>query len=229
MRILIVEDEPELADVLRQGLQEEHYVVDVALDGEEGLFQAQIRDHDLIVLDIMLPKLDGIAILQKLRAEGQSVPVLMLTARDGMCDKVKGLDSGADDYLTKPFGFSELLARIRALLRRGKGGPHRLLQVGDLSVDLHEHRATRGGKNIELTAKEYEVLEYLVRHAGRIVSRTELSEHVWAGDFDSFSNVIDVFLYRLRKKIDLKEFPKLIHTVRGSGYILKPTKPDGLS
>jgi len=229
MRILIVEDEPELADVLRQGLQEEHYVVDVALDGEEGLFQAQIRDHDLIVLDIMLPKLDGMAILQKLRAEGQSVPVLMLTARDEMCDKVKGLDSGADDYLTKPFGFSELLARIRALLRRGKEGPHRLLQVGDLSVDLHEHRATRGGKEIELTAKEYEVLEYLVRHAGRIVSRTELSEHVWAGDFDSFSNVIDVFLYRLRKKIDLKEFPKLIHTVRGSGYILKPTKPDGPS
>jgi len=226
MRILVVEDEPELAKVLRQGLQEENYAVDVALDGEEGLFKAQVYDYDLIVLDIMLPKLDGFGVLQTLRDEGKTIPVLMLTAKDEMSDKVKGLDAGADDYLTKPFGFSELLARIRALIRRAKDAPLRLIQVGDLALDLYEHRVKRGNKTIQLTAKEYEVLEHLARNAGRIVSRTELSEHVWAGDFDRYSNVIDVFLYRLRQKIDLNPLPKLIHTIRGSGYILKSPEAD---
>lgn len=220
----MVEDEPELAEVVRQGLSEAYYIVDVALDGEEGLFQAQVRNYDLLVLDIMLPKLDGLSVLRQLRADGQDVPVLLLTAKDDMPDKVKGLDNGADDYLTKPFGFSELLARIRALLRRGKDVPLRLLHVDDLTIDLFEHRVTRKDQMISLTGKEYEVLEYLARHAGRVVSRTELSEQVWAGDFDVFSNVIDVFLYRLRQKIDPKPLPKLLHTIRGVGYLLKASE-----
>lgn len=217
----MVEDVPELAGMLRQGLEEAHYAVDVALDGEDGLHCAQVHSYDLIVLDIMLPKLDGLSVLRELRKQSNQPPVLLLTAQDEMSDKVEGLDSGADDYLTKPFGFSELLARIRALLRRGKDTPLQFLNVSDLTVDLYEHRATRNGQDIGLTAKEYDVLEYLARNAGRVVSRTELSEHVWAGDFDSFSNVIDVFLYRLRQKVDPKPLPKLLHTVRGAGYILK--------
>lgn len=221
MRVLVVEDEPELAEVLKQGLKEEHYAVDVAADGEHGLFQAQTYPYDLIILDILLPRLDGLSLLKALRAGGNAVPILLLTAKDELSDKVQGLDLGADDYLTKPFGFSELLARVRALLRRGKGPPLRVLHVGDLTVDLFAHRVTRNGQEIELTAKEYEVLAYLARHADRVVTRTELSEHVWAGDFDSFSNVIDVFVYRLRQKVDQGRASKLLHTVRGAGYILK--------
>lgn len=221
MRILVVEDQPDLAALLKQGFEEERYAVDVALDGEEGLFLAQVRSYDLIILDILLPKLDGLSLLKHLRVEGLKTPVLMLTAKDDMSDKVKGLDGGADDYLTKPFGFAELLARIRALLRRGKDVPIRLLKVDDLCIDLFTHQVQRSGKPIDLTAKEYEVLEYLARNANRIVTRTELSEHVWAGDFESFSNVIDVFLYRLRQKID-QGFPhKMLYTVRGAGYVLK--------
>ena len=226
MRVLVVEDEPELAEVLRQGLQEAHYAVDVAPDGEEGLFQAQTHTYDLIILDILLPKLDGLRVLRELRAGACLTPILLLTAKDEMSDKVQGLDLGADDYLTKPFGFAELLARIRALLRRGKDVPLRLLQVGDLTVDLFTHRVARGAESITLTAKEYEVLEYLARNADRVVTRTELSEHVWAGDFDSFSNIIDVFLYRLRQKVDQGHALKLLHTMRGAGYMLKSPEPE---
>lgn len=227
MRILVVEDEPELAEVLKQGLKEERYAVDVAADGEDGLFQAQTHAFDLIILDILLPKLDGLRVLRHLRAGGSSTPVLLLTAKDELSDKVQGLDLGADDYLTKPFGFSELLARIRALLRRGRDVPLRLLHVGDLTVDLFEHFVTRNGQELQLTAREYEVLEYLARNADRVVTRTELSEHVWAGDFDSFSNVIDVFLYRLRQKVDQGHAHKLLHTVRGAGYVLKSPRQAG--
>ena len=227
MRILVVEDEPELAEVLKQGLREERYAVDVAADGEEGLFQAQAHAFDLIILDILLPKLDGLRVLRHLRAGGSSTPVLLLTAKDELSDKVQGLDLGADDYLTKPFSFSELLARIRALLRRGRDVPLRLLHVGDLTVDLFEHLVTRNGQELQLTAREYEVLEYLARNADRVVTRTELSEHVWAGDFDSFSNVIDVFLYRLRQKVDQGHAHKLLHTARGAGYVLKSPRQAG--
>lgn len=221
MRILVVEDERDLAEVLRQGLTEERYAVDVAFDGEEGLFQAQLYDYDLIVLDVLLPGLNGFRLLHELRAGGCVTPVLLLTAKDASADKVRGLDGGADDYLTKPFRFDELLARIRALLRRGRQAAQRVLQVDDLLIDLHARHVTRSGYPISLTAKEYEILEYLACQAGRVVTRTELSEHVWAGDFDSDSNVIDVFLYRLRRKIDPKPLPKLLHTVRGVGYVLK--------
>ena len=230
MRILIVEDEPELAGFIRQGLQEEHYAVDVAYDGEEGLFLTQLNEYDLVILDILLPKKDGLTMLGELRRAKRLTPVLLLTAKDSLEDKVRGLDYGADDYLTKPFAFAELLARLRALLRRGAQPEPRLLQVANLSLDLITHRVRRGGRGINLTGKEYEVLEYFMRHPHRVITRTELSEHVWAGDFDSFSNLIDVFIYRLRQKIDKGASVKLLHTIRGVGYVLQdeyPPIPEG--
>jgi heavy metal response regulator len=221
VRILVVEDEEKVASFIRKGLEEEHYAVDVALDGEEGLSMAQLNPYDLLVLDLMLPLLDGYRLLQRLRSEGVGTPVLILTARDGVGDKVRGLDLGADDYLTKPFAFAELLARVRALLRRGKPQRSPVLKVADLTIDPASRRVTRGGTPIELTAKEYALLEYLMRHAGQVLTRTMISEHVWDQTFDSYTNVIDVYVNYLRKKVDQGFEPKLIHTIRGVGYSLR--------
>lgn len=221
MRVLVVEDEEKVASFIRKGLEEEHHAVDMALDGEEGLGMAQINPYDVILLDLMLPKLDGYRVLQRLRSEGIETPVLVLTARDGVGDKVRGLDLGADDYLTKPFAFEELLARVRALLRRGKPQRSPVLKVADLSLDPASRRVTRAGTPIELTAKEFALLEYLMRHPGQVLTRTMISEHVWDQSFDSYTNVIDVYVNYLRKKIDQGFEPKLIQTVRGVGYVLR--------
>lgn len=221
MRILIVEDEKKIADFVKRGLKEEGYAVDAAYDGENGLFLAKTNNYDLILLDLMLPKLDGITICKKLREAKIASPIIMLTAKDAVREKVIGLDAGADDYLTKPFAFEELLARIRAILRKKGVKEATKLEAGDLSLDLHTHKVTRSGKEIELTAKEYALLEYLMRNSGAIVTRTMISEHVWDIDFDTFTNVIDVYINYLRNKIDTGHSKKLIQTVRGRGYILK--------
>jgi heavy metal response regulator len=221
MRILLVEDEKKVADFIKRGLKEEGYSVDVAFDGEEGDFQASNNEYDAIILDLMLPKIDGISLCKKLRADKINAPVLILTARDSVKDKVTGLDSGANDYLTKPFSFDELLARIRALLRKNESAVPARLQIGDLILDLLTHKVSRAGKEIILTNKEYALLEYLMRNPGSIVSRTMISEHVWDIDFDTFTNVIDVYVNYLRNKIDKGAKKKLIHTIRGRGYTIK--------
>ncbi|MDD5347997.1 MAG: response regulator transcription factor [Candidatus Omnitrophica bacterium] len=221
MRILLVEDEERIASFVARGLKESRYVVDVAADGEKGLFMAEINPYDLVILDIMLPKQDGISVCRELRAKKIDVPILMLSAKDSTDDKVRGLNFGADDYLAKPFAFKELLARVQALLRRKapeKGG---VLKVGDLELNQLTRKVSRAGKEIELTGKEYALLEYLMLNAGTVITRTMISEHVWHEDFDSFTNVIDVYMNYLRNKI-CKGFKKtLIQTVRGSGYIIK--------
>ena len=221
MRILIVEDEEKIAAFINRGLKEEGYSVDTAADGEQGHFLASTQDYDLIVLDLMLPGMDGIDLCRKLRTEGNETKILILTARDKVKDKVLGLDSGADDYLTKPFAFEELLARIRALLRKKKKGPATTLQVADLVMDLLTHKVSRGGRDIELTAKEFSLLEYLMQNAGIVVTRTMIAEHVWDVNFNTFTNVIDVYFSYLRNKIDKGSAVKLIRTVRGRGYLLK--------
>lgn len=221
MRILVVEDEKKIADFIKRGLREEGYAVDTAGDGENGLFMARTNEYDLILLDLMLPKLDGISLCRKLKGSKVLAPVIMLTAKDTVKDKVLGLDSGADDYLTKPFAFEELLARIRAILRKRDSQVMTTIKVSDLELDLITHKVKRGDKDIELTAKEYSLLEYMMRNAGVIVTRTMISEHVWDIDFDTFTNVIDVYINYLRNKIDSGFRKKLIHTVRGRGYILK--------
>lgn len=221
MRILVVEDEKKITDFIRRGLKEEGYAVDVAYDGENGLFLAKTNSYDLILLDLMLPKIDGISLCRKLKEEKIPSFIIMLTAKDTIKDKVAGLDSGADDYLTKPFAFEELLARIRAILRKKDSQVATKLQVDDLVLDLTSHKVMRSGKEITLTAKEYSLLEYLMRNKGVIVTRTMISEHVWDIDFDTFTNVIDVYINYLRNKIDAESKKKLIHTVRGRGYILK--------
>jgi len=221
MRILVIEDEIKIAAFLKRGLKEEGYAVDQATDGEQGYFLASTQEYDLIILDLMLPGMDGISLCRKLRSEGNEVKILILSARDKVKEKVMGLDAGADDYLTKLFSFEELLARVRALLRKKKGGSSTRLQVADLSMDLLTHKVMRAGREIELTAKEFSLLEYLMLNAGTVVTRTMIAEHVWDVNFDTFTNVIDVFLSYLRNKID-REFPKkLIQTVRGRGYMLK--------
>lgn len=221
MRILVVEDEKKVASFIRKGLQAEGYAVDVAYDGVEGEFLAENNDYDVIVLDIMLPRKNGLEILKGLRDKGIKIPVLLLTARDSIDDRVKGLDSGADDYLTKPFAYEEFLARLRALLRRGKGDAVVELKYADLSLNPLTRKAIRQDTEIELTAKEYALLEYFLRNPERVLTRTMIAEHVWDYNFDSFSNIIDVYVNHLRNKID-KGFSKpLIHTVRGVGYILK--------
>jgi len=220
MRILIIEDEKKIADFIKRGLKEEGYAVDVAYDGEEGHFLATTNEYDLIILDLMLPKLDGISLCRKLRDEKVTMPIIMLTAKDTVRDKIIGLDSGADDYLTKPFAFEEFLARVRALLRKGKPQQSKL-KVADLELDLLSHKVIRAGKVIELTTKEYTLLEYLMRNCGTIVTRAMLSEHVWDVNFDTFTNVIDVYINYLRNKIDQGFKKKLIQTIRGRGYILK--------
>jgi heavy metal response regulator len=221
MRILIVEDEGKIAAFLKRGLKEEGYAVDVAADGEQGYFLASTQDCDLIILDLMLPGLDGLNLCRKLRAEGNEARILVLTARDKVRDKVQGLNAGADDYLTKPFAFEELLARVRALLRKRDAGSPTKLQVADLTMDLLTHKVLRAGREIELTAREFALLEYLIRNVGTVVTRTMIAEHVWDVNFDTFTNVIDVYMSYLRNKID-RAFPdKLIRTVRGRGYVIK--------
>ena len=221
MRILLVEDERDLADIVKKGLEEESYSVDVCYDGEEGLFMASEVSYDVIILDILLPKVDGISILETIREKGISTPVLLLTAKDTLEDKIKGLDIGADDYLTKPFDFEELLARIRALLRRKIPEKKAILKAHDLVLDTASREVTRGGEEVVLTSKEYALLEYFVYNKNTVLSRTEITEHIYDDSFDLDSNVIDVFINSLRNKID-KDYPvKLIHTVRGAGYILK--------
>ena len=227
MRILIVEDEPKTAAYVRKGLTEHAYVVDVASNGIEGLHLAVSGHYDLILLDVMLPGADGWAVLQGLRRERQT-PVLFLSARDEVADRVKGLELGADDYLVKPFAFSELLARIRTLLRRGSTQTEQRIHLADLDVDLVRRRVSRGGERIDLTAKEYALLDYFVRHIGEVVSRTLIAEHVWDMNFDSDTNVVDVAVRRLRAKIDDPFAAKLIHTIRGVGYVLD-SRPESLS
>lgn len=221
MRILIVEDEKKIAGFIKRGLKEENYAVDAAFDGPEGLRLAEENPYDLAILDVMLPGMDGVTLTSRLRAKGFAAPIMMLTAKDLVGDKVKGLDAGANDYLTKPFAFEELLARIRALLRDRPAAPSTTLKAGDLELDLLTHKARRAGRELELSAKEFALLEYLVRNQGAIVTRTMISEHVWDINFDTATNVIDVYINYLRRKIDHGRTHKLIHTVRGSGYTLK--------
>jgi len=220
MRILVVEDEKKVAGFLAQGLEAEHYAVEIARDGEEALGRVASSEFDLVILDIMLPKRDGLAVLREIRARGLDVPVLLLTARDAVSDKVSGLDLGADDYLTKPFAFVELLARVRALLRRGAPATPEL-HLADLSLNPATRQVTRAGRRIDLTAKEYALLEFFLRQPGRVLSRPLIAQHVWGVDFDTFTNVIDVYVNYLRRKIDADFESKLLHTVRGVGYVLK--------
>ena len=221
MRILLVEDEQKIVRFIRRGLKEEGYAVDVSTDGNDGYFLAGSETYDLIILDWMLPGMDGLSVCRKLRKEGCVVPILMLTAKDTVADKVKGLDAGANDYLCKPFAFEELLARVRVLLRPQAASIPTLFKAGDLKLDLLTHQVTRGGRLIELTSKEFSLLEFMLRHKGQVVTRTMLSEHVWDIHFDSMTNVIDVYVNYLRNKID-KGFPSpLIQTVRGRGYLIK--------
>lgn len=221
MKILVVEDEKKVAKFIQQGLQEEHYDADVVSDGENALKRIFAQNYDLILLDILLPKKDGIAVLREMRAAGIHTPVLMLTAKSAIEDKVEGLDSGADDYLTKPFSFAELLARIRSIFRRGSAEKSAVLIVADLKLDMVAHRATRADKVIELTKREYALLEYFMKNANRVLTRTLISEHIWNYNFDTGTNVIDVYINHLRIKIDDGFEKKLLHTVRGVGYILK--------
>ena len=215
-----MEDEPDAARMLAKGLREESYAVDVARDGERALEQAFVNDYDLIILDVMLPGRDGFEVCRELRASGVAAPVLMLTARDAVEERITGLDSGADDYLTKPFVFDELLARVRALLRRGPALRPAVVRVADLAVDTRSRRVSRAGREVELTAKEYALIEYLTRRAGEVVSRADIAEHVWDGSYDPFSKVIEVFIQRLRRKVDEGQPVKLIRTRRGEGYVL---------
>jgi len=226
MRILLVEDEPNAARILAKGLREQTYAVDVAPDGEAAVYQASVNDYDLVILDVMLPIKDGFEVCRELRAEGLTIPILMLTARDAVQDRIAGLDTGADDYLTKPFDFHELLARLRALLRRGHELRPETVEIADLSINTRARRVRRGGRQIELTAKEYALLEYLARRAGEVVSRAEIAEHVWEENFDPFSNLIEVYVQRLRRKIDEGYELKLLRTRRGEGYILTSAKED---
>lgn len=221
MKILIVEDEQKTGDYLKQGLSEAGFTVDLARDGQDGLHLASTGDYDLIVLDVMLPGLNGWQVLQRIRQEGGSMPVLFLTARDQIEDRVKGLELGADDYLVKPFAFSELLARVRTLLRRGKSNEPQLLQIADLELDLLRRRVIRAGKRIDLTAKEFALLELLLRRQGEVLPRSLIASQVWDMNFDSDTNVIEVAMRRLRAKVDDNFEPRLIRTVRGMGYVLE--------
>ena len=221
MRILLVEDDRKVASFIRKGMEEEGYAVDVAADGESGLQMGLDRLHDLIILDVMLPEKPGFQVVRELRQAKVATPVLMLTSRDTIEDKVQGLDAGADDYLTKPFAFAELLARVRALLRRGSDARAPKLQVADLILDPATRSVTRGGQPITLTNREFALLEYLMRNTGRVLSRTMIADHVWDYNFDSGTNVIDVYVNYLRKKVDADRELKLLHTVRGAGYVLK--------
>jgi two-component system copper resistance phosphate regulon response regulator CusR len=220
MRILLVEDEKKVADIVERGLKAERYAVDVAHDGQAGWDMIDACDYDLIILDLMLPKLSGTEILERVRRKNSQVPILILTARDGMADKIKNFETGADDYLTKPFAFAELLLRVKALLRRGPAIRANVLRVADLEIDRLTQNVKRGGKKVELTVKEYSLLEYLASHPGRVFSRTMIIEHVWDQSFQGLTNIVDVYVRHLREKVD-DPFPtKLLRTVRGAGYSL---------
>lgn len=221
MRMLVVEDERKLATVLKRGLEEQGYAVDLAYDGEDGLALAESAPYDLVILDVMLPSLDGFQVCRRLRAARRMMPVLMLTARDAVDDRVTGLDSGADDYLVKPFAFRELLARARALLRRDGRSKETVLRAVDLEVDAATREVRRGGQPVELTTKEYAILEYFLRNPNRVLTRTQIAEHVWDYDFVSMSNVIDVYIGYLRRKLRDDHEPRLLRTIRGAGYQLK--------
>ncbi|MBI2587286.1 response regulator transcription factor [Candidatus Amesbacteria bacterium] len=218
MRILLVEDERRLSGVLKKGLEEDGFAVDAAFDGEEGLFLAQSEDYDLILLDVMLPKMEGIEVCRRLRGQNIKTPVLMLTAKSQVEDKVAGLDSGADDYLTKPFAFLELRSRIQALLRRSRQEASPLLTLADLELDPIRHKVVRAGRPVDLTPKEFAVLEFLLRRKNEVVTRTMITEHVWDYNFEGMSNVVDVFMAAIRRKIDAGAAVKLIHTIHGVGY-----------
>jgi heavy metal response regulator len=221
MRLLVVEDEQKVARFVSQGLTEEGYAVDVASDGEMGLAMALDGVHDLIILDIQLPRMDGLRVLQEMRQARVTTPVLLLTVRATIEEKVLGLDAGADDYLTKPFAFQELVARVRALLRRRAEAAPPVLQVADLTLDPARRSVCRGAERIDLTPREFTLLDYFMRHPDRVLTRTMIAEHVWDYSFDSTTNVIDVYVNYLRKKIDTERQPKLLHTIRGVGYMLK--------
>ena len=226
MRILLIEDELRLAAVVKKGLVEDGFAVDVAYDGKDGKYMAEVNDkeYDLILLDVMLPKIDGMTLCRDLRKQGNKTPILMLTAKSSLEDKVNGLDSGADDYLTKPFAFLELRSRIHALIRRSKQETSPTVGIADLLLDPIKHNVTRAGKEIKLTPKEFSVLEFLLRHKESVVSRTMLIEHVWDYNFDSMSNVVDVFVGNIRRKVDKGAKVKLIHTFHGLGYKVSENK-----
>lgn len=220
-KILVIEDEKKVLKLLKDGLEAENYVVDTAMDGEIGFVLASSNNYDIIILDILLPKKDGVTILKEMRSAGINTPVLLLTAKSSVEDKVEGLDCGADDYLTKPFSYAELLARIRSLLRRGYTEKPTMLAVEDLKLDLVAHRAIRGDKIIELTRREFALLEYFMKNVNRVLTRSMISEHIWNYNFDTGTNVIDVYVNHLRSKIDDGFEKKLLHTVRGIGYVFK--------
>ncbi len=221
MRVLVIEDETKVGYFIKRALEEESYAVDLCEDGAKGLDMALATNYDLLVVDVMLPSMSGLDVLKNIRLERIHTPVLILSAQSQIDQRVKGLDAGADDYLTKPFAIDELLARVRALLRRGASESPGILQVDDLILNPATRDVTRGGQRIDLTLKEYALLEYLLRHTGRVLTRPMISEHVWNQDFDTFTNVIDVYVNYLRNKIDRGRTKKLIHTIRGSGYMLK--------
>ena len=220
MRILLVEDDPRIARFVAKGLREHAFAVDLAGNGDEALYKSSINDYDAMILDVMMPGRDGFSVCRELRATGSVVPVIMLTARDTVQDRITGLDIGADDYLTKPFAVTELLARLRALMRRGHVVRPGTIQIADLLLDTRAQRATRAERELELTSKEYALLEYLAREQGRVVSRAEIAEHVWDENFDPLTNLIDVHINRLRRKVDNGFSTRLIHTRRGAGYML---------
>lgn len=220
MRLLLVEDDPRIARFVARGLEEQSYAVDVVANGNDALYQVEINDYDLVILDVMIPGKDGFATCRSIRNLGKRMPVLMLTARDAVDDRITGLDSGADDYLTKPFEFGELLARLRALLRRPRELRPSRIKVGDLELDTAAQTAKRGHRSISLTAKEYALLEFLARNANRVIGRSEIAEHVWDESFDPFSNLIEVYVNRLRRKLGDDDRGPLLQTRRGSGYIL---------
>ena len=227
MRILVVEDEPDAAEVVARGLREHAYAVDIAADGRRALEQVGVNDYDLVILDVLLPAINGLDLCRRMRADGATVPVLMLTARGGLEQRVEGLDAGADDYLPKPYHFPELLARVRALLRRGPALAAATLTVEDLTIDTRARRVRRGGREVQLTTKEYSLLEYLARRQGEVVGRADIAEHVWDDSFDPMSNLIEVYIQRLRRKLDDGREQKLIQTRRGAGYTLTAAAGEG--
>lgn len=224
MKILVIEDEKDLAEIIKEGLEEQSFAVDMCFDGEEGLFMASNYAYDAVILDIMLPIMDGLTLLEKMRTKKISVPVLMLTARGTIADKVKGLDKGADDYLAKPFEFPELISRLKAIIRRNRGESSSTISVDDLTIDMNSRTVRRNNKEVTLSSREYNILLHLALNRGRVISRSSLAEHIYDIDSDLDSNIIDVYINYLRKKIDKDCSKKLIHTVRGEGYIMKEDK-----
>lgn len=220
MRLLVVEDDPRLAKLIARGLREQTYAVDVVANGKDAIVQAAVNSYDAIILDVMLPGVDGFSVLKELRTRGMRTPVMMLTARDAVADRIMGLDSGADDYLNKPFDFGELLARLRALLRRPENLQSDVIRIGDLAIDRLAHTVSRAGVPITLTAKEFSLLELLARRANTVVSRADIVAHVWDDNHDTFTNAVEVYVNRLRGKIDKAPWPPMLHTRRGAGYML---------